>query len=201
MTETAAPSTADDPRLASKRIAVALTGGIACYKIATLVSRMAQRGADVRVLMTEAAQRFITPLTLQSLSGHTVLTSIWQSDDRPDSQHIGIARWCEVLVIAPCSADMLAKLAHGHTPDVVSLVAAALPARTPMLVAPAMNADMWAHPVCQKNLDTLRQLLPNFHEVGPDSGWQACRTSGAGRMAEPEAILDAAAASLAWRAT
>ena len=196
-----ADSTPASPQeLKGKRIAVALSGGIACYKTATVVSRLAQAGADARVLMTEAATRFITPMTLQSLSGHSVLTSIWQSDDRPDSQHIGVARWCDVLIIAPCSADMLARLAHGLTGDVVSLVASALPAKTPLLAAPAMNADMWANPVVQKNLDALRTLLPNFHEVGPESGWQACRTSGSGRMSEPEAIVAAAASCLAWRA-
>jgi len=199
--EQASSRSGDDPRFQAKRVAVALTSGIACYKTATLVSRLAQRGADVRVLMTDAAQRFITPLTLQSLSGHSVLTSIWQSDDRPDSQHIGIARWCDLLVIAPCSADMIAKLAHGLTPDIVALVSAALPAKTPLLVAPAMNADMWANPVCQKNLETLRGLLPNFHEVGPEEGWQACRTRGAGRMSEPETILEAAAGCLDWNAS
>ncbi|MEO1235347.1 MAG: flavoprotein [Planctomycetota bacterium] len=177
--------------LAGRRIVVGMSGGIAAYKTATLVSRLVQAGADVRVLMTEAATRFITPLTLQSLSGHPVLTSMWEHDDRPDSQHVGIARWAEVFVVAPCSADMLAKLAAGLTPDVVSLAVSALPAQTPLLVAPAMNADMWASPIVQRNLQTLRDLLPNFHEVGPDEGWQACRTQGSGRTAEAEAIRDA----------
>ena len=176
--------------LSQRRILVALTGGIACYKTATLVSRLAQAGADVRVIMTDAATRFITPLTLQSLSGQPVLTSLWTHDDRPDSQHVGLARWCDLMVIAPCSADMLAKLAAGLTPDLVSLTASALPATTPLVIAPAMNADMWASPITQRNLQTLRDLLPNLHEAGPDSGWQACRTKGNGRMAEAEAILD-----------
>lgn len=186
----------DTQQLAGKKVLVALSGGIACYKIATLVSRLVQRGAEVRVIMTEAATRFITPLTLQSLSGHPVLTSIWQHDDRPDSQHVGLARWCDVLVIAPCSADMIAKLAHGLTPDIVSLTASALPADTPLLLAPAMNADMWANPVCQRNLALLREVLPNLSEIGPDEGWQACRTQGGGRMSEPEAIRDAMIALL-----
>ncbi len=180
----------DTQQLTGKKILIALTGGIACYKTATLVSRLVQRGAEVRVIMTDAATKFITPLTLQSLSGHTVLTSMWQHDDRPDSQHIGLARWCDVLCIAPCSADMIAKLAHGLTPDIVSLTASALPSETPLLLAPAMNADMWANPVCQRNLSLLRDLLPNLNEVGPDEGWQACRTSGGGRMSEPEMIRD-----------
>ena len=177
-------------QLDGRRVVVALSGGIACYKVATLVSRLVQQGALVRVLMTEAATQFITPLTLQSLSGQAVLTSMWDHDDRPDSQHIGIARWAEVLVVAPCSADMLGKLAHGLTPDVVSLACSALPSTTPLLLAPAMNADMWANPIVQRNLSILREHLPNLHEVGPDEGWQACRTRGGGRMSEPEAIRD-----------
>ncbi|MBB6428365.1 flavoprotein [Algisphaera agarilytica] len=178
----------DASNLAGRKILVALTGGIAAYKTATLVSRLAQAGAEVRVIMTEAATKFITPLTLQSLSGHPVLTSMWQHDDRPDSQHVGLARWCDQMVIAPCSADMLAKLAAGLTPDLVSLTVCALPSDTPLLVAPAMNADMWDSPIVQRNLQTLRDLLPNFNEVGPAKGWQACRTSGSGRMSEADEI-------------
>ena len=190
---------ADSP-LTGRKILVALSGGIACYKTATLVSRLVQAGAEVRVIMTEAATRFITPLTLQSLSGHPVLTSLWQHDDRPDSQHVGLARWCDCLCIAPCSADMIAKLAHGLTPDLVSLSASALPSSTPLLLAPAMNAEMWANPVCQRNLALLRELLPNLVEVGPEEGWQACRTRGGGRMSEPEAIRDTIAGLFAKRA-
>lgn len=186
----------DAQQLAGKKVLIALSGGIACYKTAILVSRLVQRGAEVRVIMTEAATKFITPLTLQSLSGHPVLTSMWDHDDRPDSQHVGLARWCDLLAIAPCSADMIAKLAHGLTPDIVSLTASALPADTPLLLAPAMNADMWANPICQRNLSMLRELLPNLSEIGPDQGWQACRTNGGGRMSEPEAIRDAITARL-----
>lgn len=187
---------ADQP-LAGRRILVALTGGIACYKTATLVSRLAQDGADVRVIMTPAATRFVTALTLQSLSGNPVLTSPWDHDDRPDSQHVGLARWCELFIIAPCSADMLAKLAAGLCDDLVSLTCCARPAGTPLLLAPAMNADMWDNPVVGRNLKTLRDLLPDLHEASPGHGWQACRTAGTGRMAEPEALRDAAHALLA----
>lgn len=185
-----APS-AQTPNLTDRRVLVALTGGIAAYKTATLVSRLVQAGAEVRVVMTDAATRFVGPLTFQSLSGHPVLTSMWDHDDRPDSQHVGLARWCELMVIAPCSADTLAKLAAGITDELVSLSACALPEDTPLLIAPAMNADMWANPIVQRNLRTLRDHLPNLHEIGPDEGWQACRTSGSGRMAEPEAIFEA----------
>ncbi|MEM9415659.1 MAG: flavoprotein [Planctomycetota bacterium] len=176
--------------LQGKRVAVALSGGIACYKSATLVSRLVQRGADVRVLMTEAATKFVAPLTFQSLSGKAVLTSMWDHSDSPESQHVGTARWCDLMVIAPCSMDMVGKIAAGLTPDVVSLTVSALPASTPLVLAPAMNADMWASPVLQRNLTLLRELMPNLSEVGPADGWQACRTRGAGRMSEPEAILE-----------
>ncbi len=177
--------------LAGRRVLVGLSGGIAAYKVATLVSRLVQAGAEVRVVMTEAATRFVGPLTFQSLSGHPVLVSVWEHDDRPDSQHVGLARWCELMVVAPASADVMAKLAAGLTPDALTLTACALPAATPLLLAPAMNADMWANPIVQRNLATLRELLPSLREVGPAEGWQACRTSGKGRMAEAQEIFDA----------
>ena len=189
------PAQPDDASAAAlwrgRKIIVALTGGIACYKIATLVSRLAQAGADVRVLMTDAATKFIAPLTFQSLSGKPVVTSIWEAVDFHDSQHIGLARWCELFIIAPASADIIAKLAAGFTDDIVSLTASALPRETPVLLTPAMNAEMWANPIVQRNVATVMQLL-KYHTVGPDEGWQACRTKGAGRMSEPEAIMAAA---------
>src|SRR5690606_21250095 len=107
------------------------------------VSRLVQHGADVRVLMTQAATRFITPLTLQSLSGHPVLTTPWESDDWPDAQHVGLARWCDLMILAPATADLIARIAHGLCDDVVSLTACALPRSTPVLLAPAMNEQMW----------------------------------------------------------
>lgn len=176
-----------------RRVLLAVTGGIACYKAATLVSALVQRGGEVRVIMTDAATHFVGPLTFVSLSGHRVLTSIWDHDDRPDAQHIGLARWCELMVIAPATANIIAKLAHGLCDDVVSLAASALPRvpkATPLLIAPAMNADMWANPVVQRNVTTVRDVL-GAQLVGPDEGWQACRTQGAGRMSEPATILEA----------
>jgi len=186
-----------DPPPNPKRILVALAGGIACYKTATLVSRLVQRGHEVRVIMTDAATRFVAPLTFQSLSGHAVLTSIWESDQNPDSQHVGLARWADLYIIAPATADCLAKIAHGLTPDLPTLTANALPADTPLLIAPAMNADMWAHPATRRNVAWLTDNLKNLQWIGPEEGWQACRTMGKGRMSEPDAILDAAIKMLA----
>lgn len=177
--------------LVDRRILIAVTGGIAAYKTASLVSRLVKDGADVRVIMTDAATKFVGPVTFRSLSSHPVLTEIWQVDDRPDAQHVGLARWCELMLIAPASADIIAKLAAGICDDIVSLTAAALPHKTPVLLAPAMNEQMWQNPVTQRNMQTVRDLL-GHHTVGPDSGWQACRTSGAGRMSEPDDIADAA---------
>jgi phosphopantothenoylcysteine decarboxylase/phosphopantothenate--cysteine ligase len=169
---------------------VALTGGIACYKAATVVSRLAQAGAQVQVLMTESATRFIAPLTLQSLSNRPVVLSLWQSQEHYDAQHIALARWAELMLIAPCTANTIAKLAAGICDEPVSLTAYSLPSDTPTLIAPAMNADMWANPITDRNLATLTQLR-RVSLIGPEMGWQACRTSGAGRMSEPEAVVQA----------
>jgi phosphopantothenoylcysteine decarboxylase/phosphopantothenate--cysteine ligase len=195
------PNDAASP-LSGKRVLVGVCGGIAAYKVAALVSALAQAGASVRVIMTDAATKFVTPLTFQSLSGNPVLTSIWERDDRPDSQHIGLARWCELFIIAPASADMIAKIAHGMTDDILSLTASALPRNdegktlgTPVLIAPSMNEQMWLNPINQRNIATLHDLL-GWSIVGPGDGWQACRTKGAGRMSEPAEILAAAAGLL-----
>lgn len=178
-----------------RRVLVALTGGIACYKTATVVSTLAQAGADIRVLMTEAATKFVGPLTFQSLSGKPVIDSIWQAEDRPDAQHVGLAQWAELLIIAPATANIIAKLAAGLCDDVVSLAACALPRTTPVLIAPAMNAQMWENPITQRNMHTVTETL-GYHTTGPESGWQACRSKGVGRMSEPQAIIEAAAAIL-----
>ncbi len=171
------------------RIIVALTGGIACYKTASLVSRLTQKGTAVRVLMTESATRFITPLTLQTLSGNPVRVSIWDTDDGTDVRHVGLARWCNLMVIAPASANTIAKIAHGLADDIVSLVALALPRDTPLLIAPAMNADMWDSPITRQNIELLKNRL-GAHYTGPEEGRQACGTVGMGRMSDPDAIFD-----------
>jgi len=177
-------------------VIVAVTGGIAAYKTATLVSRLAQAGQDTRVIMTEAATRFVTPLTLATLSGHAVHTSLWEQTEARDSQHIALARSAKLLILAPASANTIAKIAHGLCDNLVSTVACALPATTARLFAPAMNADMWANPIVQRNVATLVHELA-YQQVGPDAGWQACRTLGAGRMAEAESILQCAETILA----
>ena len=173
-----------------RHILVALSGGIACYKTATIVSRLVQGGAQVTVLMTEAATRFVGPLTFESLSGRAVLTSQWEQVESHDSQHIALARAAHLMLIAPASANTIAKLAGGFCDNIVTTIALALPPKTPLLLAPAMNAAMWENAITQRNIQTLRDLR-GVDLVGPEEGWQACRTKGMGRMSEPEAIVAA----------
>lgn len=178
-----------------RRVLVGVTGGIAAYKVCTVVSRLAQAGAEVTVAMTEAATKFVGPVTFQALSGRPVFTSAWDQLDGADPQHIRLASALDVAVVAPCTMDFLAKLATGRTDDMVSLILSAVDrARTPVLLAPSMNAAMWAQPSTQRNLRTLAE--DGFSFVGPAEGWQACRTVGAGRMSEPEEILSALAAAV-----
>jgi phosphopantothenoylcysteine decarboxylase/phosphopantothenate--cysteine ligase len=176
-------------RLAGRRIVIGLSGGIACYKVAALVSALAQRGAQVTCAMTDAAARFVAPLTFQALSGRPVYTSAWEAIEANDPQHIAIARAAELMLIAPCSMDMLARLATGRTDDIVSLLVAAMDrAHQPVLLAPSMNATMWAQPATQRNLAQLRS--DGFRIIEPAAGLQACRTEGIGRLPEPDALLE-----------
>ena len=175
--------------LQGRRIIIGLSGGIACYKVATVVSHLAQAGAEVTVVMTDAATRFVMPLTFQALSGRYTFTSQWEHVESRDPQHISLAREADLMIIAPCSMDMLAKLATGRTDDVVSLVASAIDLkRQPILLAPTMNEIMLNQPATRRNLAQLRE--DGFEIIEPGEGWQACRTIGVGRMAEPEEILD-----------
>src|SRR5699024_196242 len=157
--------------LSKSQIAVGLSGGVACYKIGTLISQLVKAGSEVRALMSASASRFIGAPTLAALSGNTVITDIWQVDDSPQSQHIAAARWCDFFMVAPASANMIAKIAQGRCDDVVSLTVCALPRQTPLIIAPAMNSDMWANPAVQRNIALLKQT-DNYHLVGPEEGWQ-----------------------------
>ena len=176
--------------LANAHVLVGVTGGIAAYKTATLVSRLAQAGCKVTVAMTDSAAKFVTPLTFQALSGRPVYTSQWDHLESSDPQHISLARSLSAAVVAPCTMDCMAKLATGRTDDVVTLIlSAADRKKTPVLLAPAMNEAMWMQASTQRNLATLKS--DGFAFIGPNDGWQACRTVGPGRMSEPEEIFAA----------
>lgn len=175
------------------RVTVGVSGGIAAYKAAELVRELQRQALEVHVVMTAAACRFVQPLTFAALSGHRVITSLWDdADSAPGAgessiEHIGEAQGTEALVVAPATADILAKFAHGIADDFLTTMYLATPA--PVLVAPAMNVNMWEHPATQANLETLRQR--GVRVIEPGTGELACGMVGAGRMAEPVAIADA----------
>lgn len=174
-------------RLVNKRILLGVTGGIAAYKSADLVRRLQDAGAEVRVVMTQGACEFITPLTMQALSGHPVHTDLLDPRAEAAMGHIELARWPDAVVIAPASANVMARLASGMTTDLLSTLC--LASDRPLLLAPAMNRLMWAHPATQANLATLKQRGATV--IGPDAGDQACGEIGEGRMSEPTAIIQA----------
>lgn len=167
--------------LAAKRILLGISGGIAAYKSADLVRRLKERGAEVRVILTEAAQQFITPLTLQAVSGNPVSTSMLDPAAEAAMGHIELAKWANLIVVAPASADVIAKLAHGMANDL--LTTCVLASAAPVAVAPAMNQQMYNNIATQQNLATLKKH--KFHIYGPGAGEQACGDVGYGRMLEP----------------
>lgn len=177
-------------QLFNRNVLLGVTGGIAAYKSAQLVRDLQQAGATVRVVMTQGAQQFITALTLQALSGNPVHTELLDTEAEAGMGHIELARWADLVLIAPATADCLARLAAGRADDLLTTLCLATTA--PVLIAPAMNQGMWHDAATQSNLETLR--VRGVHSVGPASGSQACGDVGLGRMEQPQAIADAAAA-------
>ncbi len=175
--------------LHGKHILLGLSGGVACYKAAELARELARAGASVQVVMTESACRFITPVTMQALSKHPVYTDQWDARVASNMAHIELSRAADAILIAPASADFMARLAQGRADDLLSLLCLARPAdRVPLLVAPAMNREMWAHPATQRNLALLR--ADGVLVLGPDAGDQACGEVGDGRMLEALALCE-----------
>jgi phosphopantothenoylcysteine decarboxylase/phosphopantothenate--cysteine ligase len=174
--------------LAGKHIVLGLTGGIACYKAAELCRALIKEGATVQVVMTEAAAQFITPVTMQALSNRPVYDSQWDAREGNNMAHINLSREADAILIAPCSADFMAKLLHGRADDLLSLMCLARPIDTvPLLVAPAMNREMWAHPATQRNMAQLK--ADGTTVLGVGNGDQACGETGDGRMLEPLELL------------
>jgi len=178
--------------LRDERVLLGVSGGIAAYKAAELVRRLRDAGAQVRVVMTEGAKRFITPLTLQALSGNPVRDSLWDDGAEAAMGHIELARWATRVLIAPATADTLARLAHGHADDLLSTLVLATAA--PVAVAPAMNQQMWAHPATQANVALLRGR--GVRVFGPGTGDQACGEVGPGRLLEPGELVSALASQI-----
>lgn len=173
--------------LQDQKILLCVCGGIAAYKAAELVRRLGDAGAQVRVAMTDNAQRFIGAATFQALTGQPVRTSLWDEAAEAAMGHIELARWADRVLVAPATANTLAKLAHGFADDLVSTLCLATDA--PLAVAPAMNRLMWAHAATQSNVATLRSRGVTI--LGPAAGEQACGEIGEGRLLEPDAIVAA----------
>lgn len=181
--------------LAGREVLLCVTGGIACYKAADLTSKLAAAGSNVHVAMTEAATRFVAPLTFQALSRNPVFTSLWQAGPEHDAEHIALTDRAEIMIVAPATADILGKMAAGIADDLVSTLFLAAAGACKVLVAPAMNTRMWSSPPVQANVARLKEWSVNF--IGPAEGRLACGTTGPGRMAEPADILAAAGDLLA----
>ena len=171
--------------LTNKRILLGVTGGIAAYKCAELIRLFIKTGAEIRVAMTESSKEFVTPLTMQALSGNRVSTDLLDDTAEAAMGHIELARWADLMLIAPTTADFMAQISHGKANDIVSAIV--LATQAPIAVAPAMNQAMWSSDVTQENLKNLIQR--GFHILGPGNGEQACGEFGPGRMLEPEELV------------
>jgi len=192
LTETTPLKSEAETDLAGYEVIVAVTGGIAAYKVCEVVSRLVQRGAGVTVAMTRAARRFVTPLTFQALSGRSVLVDLWKTGDTADIQHIHLTSHADLVVVAPATANTIARIAAGLADDVVTNLI--ISADSPVLVAPAMNDRMWKNAAVQRNVATLRN--DGILIVDPVEGWLACRSVGPGRMADAADLLAEIAAQL-----
>lgn len=197
MTGSSGPNSADPPAaaapLAGYELLVCLTGGIACYKVATLVSTLVQRGCGVSVAMTRNARRFITPLTFQALTGREVYVDPWRfAGGDIGIQHLRLSERADLLLLAPATANTIGKLACGIADNLVGslLIGASCPA----MIAPAMNVHMWEHPAVRRNVSFLREA--GYEIVDPESGWMACRAVGVGRLAEVGGLIERVEARL-----
>ena len=175
-----------------RRILLAISGGIAAYKAPELVRQLKRAGHEVRCMLTPEAERFVSALSLQAVSGESLRRDLFDPGEEGEIDHIGLADWADLVLVAPATANLLAKMAHGLADDLVTAVL--LATRAPILVAPAMNVNMWSHPATRANLATLRER--GVATVGPDAGELACGWEGLGRMSDPSVIAEAAAARL-----
>jgi phosphopantothenoylcysteine decarboxylase/phosphopantothenate--cysteine ligase len=171
--------------LAGKKILLGVTGSIAAYKAVDAIRKLKQLGAEVRVVMSAGANIFITPTTLQAVSGNPVFEKLLEFENEADMSHIALARWADLILIAPATAHVIAKLAHGLADDLLTTIC--LATKSPIMVAPAMNVAMWSNVATQENVSCLKKRDINF--LGPDEGIQACGETGEGRMVEVEIIV------------
>jgi phosphopantothenoylcysteine decarboxylase/phosphopantothenate--cysteine ligase len=173
----------------SSKILIGVTGGIAAYKACSLVNLLLSEGADVKVMMTDSATKFVSPLTFQSLTNSPVFCDLWNSIDRNGIEHINIAHWPDLVIIVPATANTIAKISNGIADNFLTTVILALLPKIPVIIAPAMNTNMWQHPITQINIEKLKSLK-NYKIIDPRSGILACRDEGSGKVPSNESILE-----------
>jgi phosphopantothenoylcysteine decarboxylase/phosphopantothenate--cysteine ligase len=173
----------------NKKILIGVTGGIAAYKTCSLINMFLKEGADVKVIMTNGATKFVTPLTFQSLTNHPVYVDMWQTYNKEEVEHISLAKWADIMVISPATANIIGKIANGLADDLLTTVIMALPKETPVLIAPAMNTNMWENPIVQRNVESLSKDK-KYKFIDPRKGVLACRDEGSGKIADNEDIFE-----------
>ncbi len=180
----------------NRKILIGVTGGIAAYKTCSLVNMFLKEGADVKVIMTEGATKFVTPLTFQALTNHPVYIDMWQTYNKEEVEHISLAKWADIMIISPATASVIGKVACGIADNLLTTVIMALPKETDVLIVPAMNTNMWENPITQRNIETLVGYK-KYKFVETRKGILACRDEGAGKIADNDDILEEARKILA----
>lgn len=173
----------------NKKILIGVTGGIAAYKACSLVNMFLKEGTDVKVIMTEGATKFVTPLTFQSLTNHPVYIDMWQAYSKEEVEHISLAKWANIMIVSPATANTIGKIANGIADNLLTTVIMALPKDTPVLIAPAMNTNMWENPIVQNNIESLKKDK-KYSFMDAKEGILVCRTEGRGKIADNEDILE-----------
>ena len=173
----------------NKKILVGITGGIAAYKICSLINMFFKEGADIKVVMTPAATEFVSSLTFQTLTNHAVYVDMFEIINKEEVEHISLANWADIMLIAPATANTIGKIAHGIADNLLTTIVMALPVETTVVMAPAMNSRMWDNPIMQKNVEILKEQKNKYIFVPPREGILACRYEGKGKIAENEDIL------------
>lgn len=173
-----------------KKILLGVSGGIAAYKACSLMNHLFKEGADVKVIMTPAATKFVSPLTFQALSNHPVYMDMFKTINHEEVEHISLAKWADLAVIAPATANTIGKIAHGLADNLLTTVVMALPAKIKVVIAPAMNVEMWHNPLVQRNVKILEEMKNKYVITGTREGVLACRDKGEGKIADTKTILD-----------
>lgn len=173
-----------------RKILIGISGGIAVYKIASLTNFFIKGGAEVKIIMTNAATKFVSPLTFQTLTNKSVYLDMFQIMNTDEVEHVALAHWCDIFVLAPATANTIGKIANGIADNLLSTVIMALPSKTRVVLAPAMNVEMWNNPIFKNNINILNKFDHKYIIIEPRSGILACKTSGVGKIADNETILD-----------